>query len=61
MKQLQGSEKNIMTNSNKKSSKSVGIGLFSIPANYEEMTQEEQQQVLTDLMRQVGKRVQKMD
>lgn len=50
-----------MKKTNKRSSRAAGLGLFKIPDNYEKMTIEEQQQVLTDLMREVGKRMPKTD
>jgi hypothetical protein len=40
--------------------KSAGIGFFSLPAGYEEMTIEQQQQALTDIMRDFGKNLNKV-
>lgn len=49
-----------MPKSQKKPEKSAGFGLFKLPEGYEKMTIEEQQQALTDIMREVGKGVSKV-
>jgi hypothetical protein len=44
----------------KKASNSAGLGLFKLPDGYEKMSIEEQQQALTDIMREVGKNLNKL-
>jgi hypothetical protein len=49
-----------MAKSQKKTEKSAGLGLFQLPDGYEKMSIEEQQQALTDIMREVGKNLNKL-
>jgi hypothetical protein len=49
-----------MAKSQKNPEKSSGFGLFKLPEGYEEMTIDEQQQALTNIMREVGKVITKV-